>query len=334
MTIVVTGAGGFIGHHLVRHLADAGHRVRGIDLHPPLWERSAAAEFEIRDLRDPREALEALRSADQVYALAADMGGMGYISHHHATILRNNLLIDTNTIEAARLQGVRSYLYASSACVYPEFLQMEAPEEGLREEDAHPAQPQDAYGWEKLMGEKLCRYYRDDFGLATHVVRLHNIFGPLGTWDGGREKAPAAISRKVAIAKLTGEHVIEVWGDGLQARSFCYIDDCVRGLMMLMESDWLEPLNLGQERLITVDGLVDLIAGIAGIQVIKHHVPGPEGVRGRTSNNELVRKVLGWSPGISLEEGLVPTYQWIEQQVAERLRAGSARLPIAAAELT
>jgi nucleoside-diphosphate-sugar epimerase len=329
--IVVTGAGGFIGHHLVRALKREGHRVRGVDVRPPAWERSAADEFEIHDLRQQPEAFAALRGAGSVYALAADMGGMGYISANHATVLRNNILIDTNTIEAARLHGATSYLYASSACVYPEYRQLTLPENGLREEDAYPALPQDAYGWEKLLGERLCHYYREEFGLQAHVARLHNIFGPLGTWEGGREKAPAAICRKVAMAKLTGEHVVDVWGDGRQERSFCYIDDCLRGLMMLMGSSCFEPLNIGQERSVTIDQLVDLVASIAGISVEKRHVAGPEGVRARTSNNDRVHRLLGWMPEIPLERGLAFTYEWIEEQLGERFRAGSSRLPVSTA---
>lgn len=250
-----------------------------------------------------------------VYALAADMGGMGYISSHHAAILHNNALINLHTIEAARQNGVSRYLYTSSACVYPEYRQNSTAAIPLREEDAYPAQPQDAYGWEKLISERLCTHYREDYGFATRIVRFHNIFGPLGSWDGGREKAPAALCRKVAIAKLKGSDEIELWGDGRQTRSFCYIDDCVEGLHRLMRSDYEEPLNLGQDRLISVDELADLIAAIAGVNLRKSHIPGPQGVRGRNSDNTRLRAMLNWEPQISLEEGLRRTYAWIEEQV-------------------
>jgi nucleoside-diphosphate-sugar epimerase len=256
---------------------------------------------------------------DEVYALAADMGGMGFISSHHAQILHNNSLINIHTLEAARENGVRRYLYTSSACVYPEYLQTEADVTPLREEDAYPAQPQDAYGWEKLIAERLCTHYRQDYGLETRIVRFHNIFGPYGTWDGGREKAPAALCRKIARAKLSGAAEIEIWGDGEQTRSFCYIDDCVKGIYKLMRSDYPEPLNLGQDRMVTINQLADMIADIAGISIVKKHVPGPQGVRGRNSDNTRLRQVLGWEPEISLEVGLARTYAWIEEQVRQQL---------------
>jgi nucleoside-diphosphate-sugar epimerase len=246
---------------------------------------------------------------------------MGFISNHHAEILHNNLLISTHTIEAARQNRVRRYLYTSSACVYPEYRQTTTDVEPLKEEDVYPAQPQDAYGWEKLVTERLCLHYRDDYGLDTRVVRFHNIFGPLGTWRGGREKAPAAMCRKVATAKLTGAHEIEIWGDGEQTRSFCYIDDCVAGLERLMESSHRDPINLGQDRLISINDLADMVARVAGISVTRRHVPGPQGVRGRNSNNDRLRQVLGWEPRISLEEGMARTYAWIEAQVTASLAA-------------
>jgi GDP-D-mannose 3', 5'-epimerase len=239
----VTGAGGFIGHHLVAFLERRGSWVRGVDLKWPEYEPSDADEFDILDLRRWEDCLQATRGVDQVYALAADMGGMGFISAHHARILHNNLLISTHTLEAARANGVARYLYASSACVYPEYRQTEAAVVALREEDAYPAQPRDAYGWEKLISERMCGHYREEYGIATRVVRLHNVFGPLGTWDGGREKAPAAMCRKVAVAKLTGNSEVENWGDGEQTRSFCYVDDCVTGLHTLMLS---EPCRFAQ----------------------------------------------------------------------------------------
>jgi GDP-D-mannose 3',5'-epimerase len=252
--VLVTGAGGFIGHHLVAHLKAEGAWVRGVDLKFPEYAASAADQFELRDLRDRDQCLEASRDIDDVYALAADMGGMGFISRHQAEILHNNLLISTHTLEAARQNGVGRYLVASSACVYPDYRQTDVHVQPLKEGDAYPAQPQDAYGWEKLVTERLCLHYRDDYGMDTRVVRLHNIFGPMGTWDGGREKVPAALCRKIATAKFAGTDEIEIWGDGEQTRSFCYIDDCVGGIRLLMESGYSEPLNLGQERLISRRG--------------------------------------------------------------------------------
>jgi GDP-D-mannose 3', 5'-epimerase len=313
--VLVTGAGGFIGHHLVSYLKERGYWVRGVDLKEPEYEPTRADEFLLLDLRSGQNCEKATAGMEEVYALAADMGGMGFISANHARILHNNALINIHTLEAARQNGVRRYLYTSSACIYPEYRQMETDVAPLREEDAYPAQPQDAYGWEKLMAEQLCHYYRLEHGLETRTVRFHNIFGPLGTWQGGREKAPAAMCRKVAQAKLSGKHEIEIWGDGKQTRSFCYIDDCVEGLYRLMRSDYHEPLNLGQDRLISIDELVDIVAATAGVPVIKQYISGPQGVRGRNSDNTRLRAVLDWEPRISLEEGLARTYAWIEEQV-------------------
>jgi nucleoside-diphosphate-sugar epimerase len=321
--IAVTGAGGFIGHHLVTFLKQRGYWVRGVDIKYPEFGTTAADEFLLLDLRRWQNCLDATRDMDQVYALAADMGGMGFISSHHAEILHNNILISTHTLEAARQNGVMRYLYTSSACIYPEYRQTDTNVVPLREDDAYPAQPQDAYGWEKLITERLCEHYHDEYGMETRTVRFHNIFGPLGTWIGGREKAPAAMCRKIATAKLTGDTTIEIWGDGEQTRSFCYIDDCVEGLYRLMCSAYYEPLNLGQDRLISINELADVIAGIAGVSVEKRHVPGPQGVRGRNSDNTRLREVLQWEPHISLEEGLACTYAWIEGQVRERLTAQS-----------
>jgi len=319
--VLVTGAGGFIGHHLVKFLVARGYWVRGVDIKQPEFEPTAAHEFELLDLRRWDNCLQATRGVDHVYALAADMGGMGFISANHAQILRNNSLISIHTLDAARVNGVSRYLYTSSACIYPEYRQLDANVEPLKEEDAYPAQPQDAYGWEKLVTERLCEHYWEDFGLETRTVRFHNIFGPLGTWEGGREKAPAAMCRKVATAKLTDEPVIDIWGDGEQTRSFCYIDDCVEGIYRLMRSDYRQPLNLGQDRLISINQLADMVAAAAGIEIEKRHIDGPQGVRGRNSNNDRLREVLGWEPQISLEEGISRTYNWIEQQVQAKLPA-------------
>jgi GDP-D-mannose 3',5'-epimerase len=315
--VLVTGAGGFIGHHLVTYLKQRGYWVRGVDIKYPEYTDVDANEFELLDLRRWDNCLQATEGVDQVYALAADMGGMGFISSHHAEILHNNALINLHTLDAARENGVSRYLYSSSACIYPEYLQTDADVKPLREEDAYPAQPQDAYGWEKLITEKLCEYYASDYGMETRIVRFHNIYGPNGTWDGGREKAPAALCRKVASVEDGG--AIEIWGDGQQTRSFCYIDDCVEGIYRLMQSDYREPLNLGRDDMISINGLARLIIDISGKRDIElRHIEGPQGVRGRNSDNTRLRDVLGWEPGIGLREGLEPTYAWIEQQVRAR----------------
>ena len=317
--VVVTGAGGFIGHHLVAYLKRQGYWVRGVDLKYPEFSPTASDEFLQLDLRHRENCLEATHGVDEVYTLAADMGGMDFISSHHAQILHNNALINLHTLEVTRANSVKRYLYTSSACIYPEYRQMDANVTPLKEEDTYPAQPQDAYGWKKLIAERLCLYYQEEYGIETRIIRFYNIFGPLGTWDDGREKAPAALCRKVAVAKLTGNPEVEIWGDGEQTRSFCYIDDCVTGLYKLMQSDYPAPLNLGQDRLVTINQLADTIAGIAGICIIKKPVPGPQGVRGRNSDNTRLRQVLGWEPEIALEEGLARTYAWIETQVRKKL---------------
>jgi GDP-D-mannose 3',5'-epimerase len=315
--VLVTGAGGFIGHHLVTALKQRGYWVRGVDTRLPEYTVGDADEFELRDLRRFDECLLATRGIDHVYALAADMGGMGFISANHATILRNNALINLHTLEAARVNGASRYLFSSSACIYPDHLQTEANVAPLKEEDAYPASPQDAYGWEKLLAERLCLYYTGEFGLETRIVRFHNIYGPYGTYDGGREKVPAALCRKVAAVEPGGE--IEVWGDGEQTRSFCYVDDCVEGIYRLMESDYREPLNLGSEEMVTVNELARMIVDVSGKDGITlRHVDGPQGVRGRNSDNRRLREVLGWEPSVTLRQGLEPTYRWIEKQVPSR----------------
>jgi GDP-D-mannose 3',5'-epimerase len=313
--ILVTGAGGFIGHHLVNRLKAEGHWVRGVDLKYPEYQASAADEFEIRDLRKWDECLMATRgSIDEVYNLAADMGGIGYITAFHAGIARNNTLINTHMLEAARQQYVRRFLFSSSACVYAQSKQKDADVAPLKEEDAFPAEPEPGYGWEKLYAEELCRYYWQDYKFETRIVRFHNVYGPLGTYDGGKEKAPAAISRKVALAHDGGE--IEVWGDGRQTRSFMYVDDCVEGLIRIMASDYRDALNLGTDELVTIDQLVDLVSEVAGKRLTKrHNLKGPQGVRGRNSDNRLLREVLRWEPSILLRRGLALTYPWIEQEL-------------------
>jgi len=317
--VLVTGAGGFIGSHLVEYLKQSGYWVRGVDFKQPEFGTTAADEFHRLDMRRWENCMKATEGVDEVYALAADMGGMGFISRHHSQILHNNALINIHTLEAARSNGVKRYFYASSACVYPEYRQSEASVTPLSEDHAYPAQPQDAYGWEKLMTERLCIHYREDHGLQTRIARFHNIFGPRGTWDGGREKAPAALCRKIAVAALTGNPEIEIWGDGAQTRSFCYIDDCIEGIHKLMRSDYCHPLNLGQDRLVTIDQLADMTAAIAGLTIVKRHIPGPQGVRGRNSDNSRVREVLGWEPRVTLEEGLARTYRWIAEQVRSKM---------------
>ena len=311
--VLVTGAGGFIGHHLVSYLVDKGYWVRGADLKFPEYEPTRAHEFEILDLRRWANCLQATRDVDEVYNLAANMGGIGFIEAHKAEIMHDSVLINIHMLEAARLNGVQRYLFTSSACIYPSYLQDTADVTALREEQAYPADPEDGYGWEKLFSERQCRHYWEDFGLETRVVRFHNIYGPLGTYDGGREKSPAAICRKIALAEDGGE--IEVWGDGHQTRSYCYIDDCVEGIHRLMRSDYREPVNLGSDRLVTINELVDIVAQIAEKTIIRRHdLTKPQGVRGRNSDNTRLREVLNWEPSTSLEDGLRETYLWISIQ--------------------
>ena len=321
--VLVTGAGGFIGHHLIKRLKNDGYWVRGVDIKEPEFEPTSADEFRVLDMRRWESCLEATADMNEVYALAADMGGMGFISANHALILHNNSLINIHTLDAARENGVERYLYTSSACIYPEHLQTEAEVTPLKEDDAYPAAPQDAYGWEKLVTERLCTHYREDYGIETRIVRFHNIYGPLGTWDGGREKAPAAMCRKVAEVESGG--TIEVWGDGEQTRSFCFIDDCVEGIVRLMRSDCPEPLNLGSDEMVSINELVAIVAKIAGKDINIQHIDGPMGVRGRNSDNDLLRKTLGWEPPSLLADGLTPTYKWIEQQVKNQRTRAAAR---------
>lgn len=314
--VLVTGAGGFIGHHLVTNLRERGYWVRGVDIKEPEFTDIDADEFKLLDLRRWEACLEATKDIDHVYALAADMGGMGFISANHSTILHNNALINLHTLEAARENDVSRYLYTSSACIYPEYLQEDADVTPLKEEDAYPAAPQDAYGWEKLISEIAAHYYNLDYGLDVRVVRFHNIYGPYGTWTGGREKAPAALARKVAEVEDGG--TIEIWGDGEQTRSFCHVDDTVEGLYRLMMSNHTEPLNLGRDRMVTINELAEIVIEISGKRDIKlKHVDGPQGVRGRNSDNTKLREVLGWEPTTALEEGMVGTYRWIEKQLQE-----------------
>src|SRR5437762_4919074 len=323
--VLVTGAGGFIGHHLTRYLTERGYWVRGVDIKEPEFEPTTADEFKLLDLRKSENCLDATSDIDEVYGLAANMGGIGFIESNKAVIVRDNTLINLQSIEAARISGVKRYLYTSSACIYPGYLQKETNVKPLKEEDAYPAEAEDGYGWEKLYTERVCRHYREDFGLETRVVRFHNIFGPLGTYDGGREKSPAAICRKVALAK--DEDTIEVWGDGEQTRSYCYIDDCVEGIYRLMKSDHFEPLNLGQDRMLSINDLVDMVANIAGKKIAKRYdLTKPQGVRGRNSDNTRLRQVLSWEPQISLEAGLERTYKWIAGELHRVRRCGVGRI--------
>jgi GDP-D-mannose 3', 5'-epimerase len=314
--VLVAGAGGFIGHHLVNYLVQQGYWVRGVDLKKPEYEPTRAHEFLLLDLRQWENCLLAAQGITEVYLLAANMGGIGFIESYRADIVRDNTLISTHMLEAARVMGVQRLFYSSSACIYPQYLQNTPDVTPLKEEDAYPADAEDGYGWEKLYTERMCRHYREDYGLETRVARFHNIFGPLGTYDGGREKSPAAISRKVALA-ADGD-AIEVWGDGEQTRSYCYIDDCVEGIHRLMRSDYPHPLNIGQDRLITVNELVDIVAAAAGKTIHKNYdLTKPQGVRGRNSDNTRSKQVLDWEPQVSLEEGLARTYHWIHGELVK-----------------
>jgi GDP-D-mannose 3', 5'-epimerase len=315
--VVVTGAGGFIGHHLCKYLVQRGYWVRGVDVKEPEYEPTPCHEFQVADLVKWENCLAATAGMDEVYGLAANMGGIGFIESNKGVIIRDNTLMNLHSIEAAKQNGVKRYLYTSSACIYPGYLQKSEDVTPLKESDAYPADPEDGYGWEKLYMERVCRHYSEDFGLETRVVRFHNIFGPLGTYDGGREKSPAAICRK--IAKAASGDSIEVWGDGHQTRSYCYVDDCVEGIYRLMRSDYAQPINLGQDRMISINQLVDMVATIAGKTIHRtHDLTKPQGVRGRNSDNSLLRQVLGWEPKVSLEDGLATTYHWIAAQVGAK----------------
>ncbi|MGH3719084.1 MAG: NAD-dependent epimerase/dehydratase family protein [Pseudonocardiaceae bacterium] len=317
---LVTGAGGFVGHHLVTYLKRLGYWVRGVDLKPPEFQPSDADEFVLLDLRDPGAANTATAGVSEVYALAADMGGVGYISRHHAAILHNNSLIDLNTLEAARQAGVERLFYTSSACVYPVSRQNVAEVAPLREQDAYPADPEDGYGWEKLMTERACGYYREEYGIQTRIARLHNVYGPYSTYQGGREKAPAALARKVAGTRNGGS--VEIWGDGRQTRSFCYVDDCVEGIFRLTRSDFPGPLNIGTDELVTIDELARLLLDIAGLSDVRlEHRPGPQGVRGRNSDNTLLRRTLCWEPSTDLATGMASLYHWVAGQMERNASA-------------
>jgi GDP-D-mannose 3',5'-epimerase len=314
--ILVTGAGGFIGHHLVTRLKQEGAWVRGVDLKLPSFGESYADEFEILDLRNIEAAIKATKGIDHVYALAADMGGMGYISFHQSEILQNNLLINLNTVEAVKRNKCTKIFFASSACVYPEYLQEETSVIPLKEGDAYPALPQDLYGWEKLTAERLYLGNCKEGCFQSCVARFHNIYGPMGAWRGGREKAPAAICRKIAEAKRDRDEAITIWGDGTQTRSFCYIDDCIEGIVRLMASGYNDPVNIGHDQCISINELVTLISTIARYEVrCEYDLQGPQGVRGRNSDNTLLTTITGWKPTTTPQQGLESTYHWIAKQL-------------------
>jgi nucleoside-diphosphate-sugar epimerase len=318
--VLVAGAGGFIGGQLVRHIEKQGRPVVAVDKKPldQWYFRSAEAENVICDLRERSAAQRVTKNVGLVYNLAADMGGMGFIENNKALCMLS-VLINTHLLLAARDNGVSRYFYASSACVYPDYRQKVTDVEALKESDAYAAAPEDGYGWEKIFSERMCRHFREDFGLATRVARYHNVYGPFGTWDGGREKAPAAISRKVATAILNGQNEIEIWGDGEQTRSFMYIDDCIEGTELLTYSDVVEPLNIGSDEMVSINQLVDIIEEIAGVKLKRrYNLDAPKGVRGRNSDNTLIKQVLGWAPTSSLRNGMEITYRWIYDQVKAR----------------
>lgn len=312
---LVNGAGGFIGSHLVRRLRSEGFWVRGVDLRYPEFSDSSAHEFVIGDLRDPSVAAAAVDGVDDVYQLAADMGGAGYIftGEHDACVMHNSATINLNTLEAGRNAGVKRFFYSSSACIYPERNQMDPNNPVCTEDSAYPAAPDSEYGWEKLFSERLYLAYARNYGLEVRIARFHNVFGTEGSWRGGREKAPAAICRKVAETPDGGE--IEIWGDGLQTRSFLCVDECLEGVRRLVESDFPGPVNIGSEEMVSVNQLAEMTMLIAGKHLRMRHIPGPLGVRGRNSDNRLINEKLGWAPTRPLEVGMRSTFQWIESQV-------------------
>lgn len=317
--IVITGAGGFIGGHLVKYLRSRGYaNILAVDIKPlaAWYQKFDDVENIVADLR-LRDACQAVtRGARWVFNLAADMGGMGFIETHKADCMLS-VLINTHMLLAARAHGVERFFYSSSACVYAGYRQKDANVTALREEDAYPADAEDGYGWEKLFSERMCRHFMEDYGLPTRVARYHNVYGPYGTFDGGREKAPAAICRKVAQAVLSGKHEIEIWGDGEQTRSFMYVDDCVYGTLRIMESDITYPINLGSSELVSINRLVDIVEEIAGVKLRRRYkLDAPQGVRGRNSDNTRLRAELGWEPSIPLREGLEKTYRWIYDELA------------------
>ena len=321
--IVVCGAGGFIGGHLIADLRRQGYtRLRAVDLKPPSewYQWFDDVDNQIMDLQEKESCYRAVEGQTWVFNLAADMGGMGFIENNRALCMLS-VLINTHLLMAARDLGVKRFFYSSSACVYNADKQKSADIVPLREEDAYPAMPEDGYGWEKLFSERMCRHFREDFGLETRVARFHNVYGPNGTYEGGREKAPAAICRKIIEAKISGKHEIEVWGDGTRTRSFMYIDDCLKGIQMIMRGDVVDPINLGSSELVTVNQLVEIVEDIAGIKVKRNHnLSAPQGVNGRNSDNTMIQKAFGWEPNISLRIGMEKTYNWIQSEMSKTLQ--------------
>jgi GDP-D-mannose 3',5'-epimerase len=316
-SVLVGGAGGFIGSHLVKRLKAEGYWVRGVDLKRPEYGETAADEFIVGDLCDPLIARKSVHGIAEVYQLAADMGGAGYIftGAHDAAVMRNSATINLNILEFGAKSGVEKFFYSSSACIYPEYNQLDPDNPKCSEDSAYPAAPDSEYGWEKLFSERLYFAYQRNCGIQVRVARFHNIFGPEGCWQGGREKAPAAVCRKVAEAPEGGE--IEIWGDGKQTRSFLYIDECLNGVRRLMESDFAGPVNIGSEEMVTINQLAALVMKIAGKRLSIRHIPGPLGVRGRNSDNRLIQEKLGWRPSRPLAEGMEKTYSWVAQQLAK-----------------
>jgi GDP-D-mannose 3', 5'-epimerase len=310
--IVVAGGGGFIGGHLAADLLRQGYRVRAVDIKPldQWWQRHDEAENLQLDLRLHEACDTALEGADLVYNLACNMGGMGFITTHRAECMLS-VLVNTHLLQAAKKHNIQRYFFSSSACAYNTAMQQESNAKPLKEEDAYPANPEDGYGWEKLFSERMCRHFMEDFGIQTRVARYHPIYGPFGTWEGGREKAPAAMCRKIIEARHSGKHEIEIWGDGTQSRTFLYVDDCLRGTQMLMHSDLASPANIGATELVTINQMVDMVEEIAGIKVRRRYIDGPRGVQGRNSDNSLIERHTGWQPSIPLREGLERTYTWI-----------------------
>ncbi|MEZ5299897.1 MAG: NAD-dependent epimerase/dehydratase family protein [Verrucomicrobiales bacterium] len=331
--VLIAGAGGFIGGHLVSYLSRQGYTdIRAVDIKPlsQWYQVHDGVENLVLDLKEKPACFGAMDGVDIVYNLAADMGGMGFIENNKALCMLS-VLINTHLLEAARHNGVDRFFYASSACVYNATKQTDAENPGLREDDAYPAMPEDGYGWEKLFSERMCRHFREDFGVEARVARFHNVYGPHGTFEGGREKAPAAICRKVIHAKLSGNHDIEIWGDGEQTRSFMYIDDCLYGLTTILHSDILDPINLGSAEMVSINQLVDIVEDIAGIRLNrKYKLDAPKGVRGRNSDNAKIKKLLGWEPSISLRKGMEQTYRWIYDQMKDRYAPN--QVPAAPAE--
>src|SRR3989454_991467 len=327
--VLVAGGGGFIGGHLVAELRRRGRTVRAVDIKPlsEWYQAFRDVENVVADLKLMDHCTRACRGVGEVYQLAADMGGMGFIENHKALCMLS-VLINTHMLQAAHAAGARRFFYSSSACVYNAEKQLSSDVVPLKEEDAYPAMPEDGYGWEKLFSERMCRHFREDFGLETRVVRYHNVYGPHGTWEGGREKAPAAICRKVIMAKTSGDHAIEIWGDGRQTRSFTYIDDCIKGTLSIMASDILEPINVGSSELVTINQLVDIVEEIAGIHLKRtYNLGAPKGVNGRNSDNTKIKQALGWEPSVPLRDGMEQTYRWIYDEYLRKygeLRAAGA----------